>query len=182
MAGAEWARVRVVTRSGEVRTVSWPERGGPYGSSEGLRFLLWLRCKINGGLMQWTVLPRGFHVLHVFFNCISSFNKLWESALWQTPNHWILLISYRSPFSTALCVIGEQTRVWESTKGTDTRGPDAGGGGATSLPASPRAFLALLCGLKIPTAGNGSGCLCCHLMEPCCGDKAVRQRQRSNRL
>lgn len=67
VAGAEWARVKVATTMGEVRRVRRPKCGESSGSSEGLGLLLWLRCKINGGLMHWTILPRGFYVLHIFF-------------------------------------------------------------------------------------------------------------------
>lgn len=80
---------------------------------------------------QWRVnaqndLPRGFCVLHIFLKCISNFNKLWESALCQTPNHEILLISYTSPFSAALVSRG-RARGWESKNGLNSIGPDAGG-------------------------------------------------------
>ena len=39
---------------GGVTRAGWP------GASAGLWLLLWLRCRINGGLMRWTALPRGF--------------------------------------------------------------------------------------------------------------------------
>lgn len=141
--------------------------------------------------MHWTILLRGFHVLHIVFKCISNFNKLWESALCQTPSHWILLISCTSPFSSAL-VIREQVRAWESTKGLDTRGAEAGrhasplrhpsGLSWSLLEMRGYCLSSLQLSLKLQTAGTGSGHLCSHLLELCNGQKTSINSCSSSRL